>query len=233
MHDHHGVEAAAPPAVDPASLAVAAGVALEPSSVLPIGQIVTAALGASQSSAPQSSAPQSSATQSSALPQTPATQVAPVMVELAQRTDGSNEMTVSLYPRDLGQVQVHLARASDGSALVTITASEPATLQELSQSAHHLHAALDAASIPTDGRTLTFALATSGAGPQSQPDQGGNRSLTTQARGDDAQGGHQQPWQNQQRRASGVAAGESKTYRAAAPVTYRRRWSVSGLNITA
>ena len=85
-------------------------------------------------------------------------QVSAPLVRLASAVDGSSRVQVSMHPRDLGSVEIHLDRRSDGSVSVTVAASEPATLRSLIADQAHLHAALDAASVPSAERHFTFEL---------------------------------------------------------------------------
>ena len=177
------------------------------------------------------------ATATNAPPQAATPQVAPALISLATRTDGSSEMTVSLNPRDLGQVEVHLVRGHDGTTTVSITASNPETLQELSQNVHHLHAALDMANIPSDGRTMNFgtaSVAASGQGESGFSDRG----ASTRNDGSGASGGQDpgqgRTWQhNRQGDHAGNTADDSGTYGSIASVASRKTWQLSGLNITA
>ena len=168
-------------------------------------------------------------------------QVAPALISLATRSDGSHEMTVSLNPRDLGQVEVHLVRNSDGTTAVTITASRPDVLQELSQNVHHLHAALDAANIPTDGRVMNFVAAAAAASDQSRNDLAGRDSPASQDSGGRAStsdpgqnpGQGRAGQQDQSRHAGRDTNDDNSPYRSRAPVASRKNWQLSGLNITA
>ncbi len=165
---------------------------------------------------------------------TATSQVAPAMISLATRTDGSNEITVSLNPRDLGQVEVHFVRGSDGTTSVRITASNPETLQELSQNVHHLHAALDAANIPLDGRSLSFSATPTAATGSAQHDLTGRGASSVHDGGTGGSGG-QDPGQGrtwEQNRAVG-SDGDHDTHSPPQPLTFRKSWQVSGLNITA
>ena len=162
-------------------------------------------------------------------------QVAPAMISLATRTDGSNEITVSLNPRDLGQVEVRLIRGSDGTTSVSITASNPETLQELSQNVHHLHAALDAANIPVDGRNLSFNATPTAATGQGQGDPAG-RDASTAHDGSTGGSGGQDPGQGrgwQQNRATRSDSDDNGAYIQPVPLAARKSWQLSGLNITA
>lgn len=88
-------------------------------------------------------------------------QVGASLLTLASSADGSSRMAISLHPKELGAVQVQLERSADGTTRIVVAASEPGTLRSLMTSQDQLHAALDAAAIPTTGRHLSFELATS------------------------------------------------------------------------
>jgi hypothetical protein len=202
-----------------------------------------------QPAAPPVLAVQDPAPASSAAPAAPANpapvataQVAPAIISLATRTDGSNELTVSLNPRDLGQVEIRLVRESNGTTAVTVTATEPGTLKELSQNAHHLHAALDAANIPPDGRILNFVPASSDLdrsrndaatpGASTTQDRGGNASGSQNQGQNSGQGqAHGQAWR--QGRQAGGGQSHDDDYTSSAPIASRRVWQLGGLNITA
>ncbi len=165
---------------------------------------------------------------------TPTAQILPAMIAFAGRTDGSSQMTVSLHPRDLGEVEVHLVRQTDGSTTVTVIAGEAQTLQELSQNAHHLHAALDAANLPAENRTLNFVSAVD---PQSSqhdqtPSKSDDAALQNQNSSTSGNQG-QAPHQRQNGRSSKMASDENSPQVEASVLTSRQRWQISGLNITA
>ena len=207
-------------AASPAKRVTAAGA--------PAAAVVAPVLPNAPPAAPDAAAPVAAAA-------TPATsiaaQVAPALVSLVTRKDGSNEMTVSLHPRDLGQIDIRIARGSDGSTVVTVSASQPQTLQELASNVHHLHAALDAANIPVDSRTLNFvAPVASDPGQQFQSGSSGSNASTTQDQGSNTAGYQQQGSRPQSQGSPGTGTAR---YDAAAPVTMRRSWQISGLNITA
>ena len=86
-------------------------------------------------------------------------QVGASLLTLASSADGSSRMAISLHPKELGAVQVQLERSADGTTRIVVAASEPGTLRSLMTSQDQLHAALDAAAIPTAGRHLSFELA--------------------------------------------------------------------------
>ena len=167
-----------------------------------------------------------------------AVQVAPAMISLATRKNGSNEIHISLHPLDLGHVQIHLVRGEDGSTSVVVSADRPETLQELAQNAHHLHAALDAANVPTDGRTLDFVSASATILEQSRNDVSSQTSTPAQdlRNGGSGEGRSSQDRARfrdlQQASGSGGTGGGSLSG-AAAPASSRRQWQFNGLNITA
>lgn len=165
-------------------------------------------------------------------------QITPALITLATRTDGSNEMIVSLHPLDLGKVEVRLTRGRDGSTAVTISATELKTLQELSQNVHHLHAALDAANVPADGRIINFMVTTNTASDQSQsdlPDHNGAPVMDVGSNASGGQGGNQsQSWQQNQRgQATHGVRDEDTPHSQAASAISIHNWQFSGLNITA
>ncbi len=109
--------------------------------------------------APAQAAP--AAAPSSGTPSSVARQVAPVLIQVAHGASGS-AVTLQLDPLGLGHVQVRVDRNADGTATIQVTAERPETLRLLVADQPHLHTALDSAGVSTDGRTLSFALATSG-----------------------------------------------------------------------
>ncbi len=86
-------------------------------------------------------------------------QVGASLLTLASGTDGSSQMALSLHPKDLGSVHIQLARGADGAVRVVVAATEPATLRSLIADQAHLHAALDAAAVPSADRHVSFELA--------------------------------------------------------------------------
>ncbi len=85
-------------------------------------------------------------------------QVGASLLTLASSADGARQISVSLHPKELGAVRVQLELAPDGTAKILVAASEPGTLRSLMANQDHLHAALDAASVSTEGRHLSFEL---------------------------------------------------------------------------
>ncbi len=94
-------------------------------------------------------------------------QVGASLLTLASGTDGSSQLALSLHPKDLGGVHIQLARGADGAVQVVVAATEPATLRSLIADQAHLHAALDAAAVPTTDRHVSFELAPASASPDS------------------------------------------------------------------
>ncbi|HEY0181757.1 MAG TPA: flagellar hook-length control protein FliK [Rhodopila sp.] len=90
---------------------------------------------------------------------TPADQLAPTMLTLAKGAGGSQQMTVSLQPAELGMVKVTIARAVSGATQIQITAEKPLTLLALQRDQLQLHRTLDEAGIPSAGRTISFHVA--------------------------------------------------------------------------
>ena len=88
-----------------------------------------------------------------------ADQVGTSLLTLASSADGGSRISVSLHPKELGAVHVQLQLAPDGSARILVAASEPGTLRSLMADQEHLHAALDAAAVPSENRHMSFELA--------------------------------------------------------------------------
>ena len=155
-------------------------------------------------------------------------QVAPALVALATDSKGASTLTVSLHPRDLGEVQIHLVRARDGATSLTVTADRAETLQQLAQNAHQLHAALDAADLPSSHRIVTFTLTAS-------LEQGLATADRDAAQGN-LRGGNEQHRQSS-RNGPGTPSRDSSSTIAGSLITgagsAARRWVAAGLNITA
>jgi hypothetical protein len=112
----------------------------------------------------------------------PAAQIAQAAAGVRLSATGQGDVTLHLQPGDLGAVQVHIARANDGTASVTLSVEKPETLATLQQDLAHLHQALDRAGVQVDGRQVSLHLAPPPV--QSQP---GNFAST-------GQGGGQPGW---------------------------------------
>jgi hypothetical protein len=124
---------------------------------------------------------------------------------------------------------VRIERAADGTASVTLQAEKPDTLRALQQDAAHLHQALDRAGLPSEGRQVTYELATglSVAGGQGSAGAGlSNGSLPNGSGGSANQNGQ-----------SGRGA-PATSFAAADPAPNPDQpraatWRAAGLNITA
>jgi hypothetical protein len=86
----------------------------------------------------------------------PAAQLAPAFVSFGLGPD--TPLTIRLHPAELGQVQIGLIHAPDGTPTVRISAERPETLALLRDDQGQLHAALDLAGIARVGRVLDFQL---------------------------------------------------------------------------
>ncbi len=113
-------------------------------------------------------------------PASVASQLSPALVQLAHGPAGS-AVILRLDPAGLGHVQVRIDRDLAGSPIVQVTAEHSDTLHLLVADQPQLHRALDNAGIAADGRTLSFALATtdgstsgSASGNNSGSQNGGN-----------------------------------------------------------
>jgi flagellar hook-length control protein FliK len=89
----------------------------------------------------------------------PAAQVAQAVSQIHIAAGGNGQVTIHLQPVELGAVQVHIERASNGSAIVTVQVERPETLHAMQQDLPHLHQALDQAGLPADQRQLSLHLA--------------------------------------------------------------------------
>jgi flagellar hook-length control protein FliK len=92
-------------------------------------------------------------------PPRPAEQIAPAMVSLAQTTNGTERLTVRLDPAELGRVHIQIERSHEAPPRVEITVDRPETMTLLIRDQHDLHRALDQAGVPTEGRSISFQLA--------------------------------------------------------------------------
>ncbi len=105
----------------------------------------------------------------------PSQQLAPALVQLSHAPDGGR-LTLRLNPVELGQVDIQIDRAADGSAAVHVTAERPETLQLLISDQAQLHHALDSAGLPQEGRTLSLGLGQSNTGDSGSFGAGGGQS---------------------------------------------------------
>jgi len=114
----------------------------------------------------------------------PARQVAPALLSVVQKSDGTAQISVRLHPADLGAVNVRIERPTEHTAQVVITAEKPETLQMLKTDQAELHRVLDHAGLPPEGRTIPFHAA-----PSPTPEPGGdNAGIDSHAGGPNGQG---------------------------------------------
>jgi hypothetical protein len=95
-----------------------------------------------------------------AQPEPPARQLAPIAIALAvDGAKGTERLTVTLDPAELGRVEVRVERASDaGPASIRVLAERPETLALLQRDGQELQRALDQAGIRTAPEGLSFDL---------------------------------------------------------------------------
>jgi chemotaxis protein MotD len=122
--------------------------------------IVSAILPSSTEPAPGTASALPSIPPETAARASPAAQMAPALMALGHAPDGAHRLTVRLDPPELGQVQIRIDRPSDAPARVEITVERSETLTLLLRDQPQLQRALDQAGIPTDGRSVTFHVAT-------------------------------------------------------------------------
>lgn len=150
---------------------------------------------------------------------------------MAHAPDGAQRLTLRLDPPELGHVQIRIDRPSDAPARVDITVERAETLTLLLRDQPQLQHALDQAGVPSDGRSVTFHVATPEAGPRYDggPPSGGTGTGTgSSSSGDASYGASHQGG----RPARGEFADTDDTntdYARAAPPG----WVRAGLDITA
>ncbi len=153
--------------------------------------IISAAPAPAATAQPASAAPTPSIPQPAQPDPGAASQAAPPAAQLAQAVaslhvgaDGTSHTTIRLDPAELGQLQIRISRAPDGTASVTIAVDRPETLSTLQGDLGHLHQALDRAGV-SDQRNVSMHLA-------SQPDQPSGTSSPGTGGFGTPQGGSQQ-----------------------------------------
>ena len=99
-----------------------------------------------------------------ATPSPPAAQMQGVIWNLA-RSGGSQLVSVSLHPADLGRVEVRLDRDAAGGTQVSLLVERPETLHALVRDQAQLGQALDRAGVPSETRSISIQAA-----PPVQPD---------------------------------------------------------------
>ena len=160
-------------------------------------------------------------------PASPASQLAPVLVSLANGPGGTQRLTLRLAPPELGHVQIRIDRPQDAPPRVDITVERSATLTLLLRDQPQLQRTLDQAGVPQDGRTVTFHLAPpeANASPGTPP---------TFAPGAGTAGQTGDGWQGHWRQGGGPqhrdpATADDTDFTPAPPPT----WLRAGLDITA
>jgi hypothetical protein len=148
----------AEPAADRAAVAIADAatqptVPAAPSTVTPLPS-ATAAPTTSTAATAMSASPHAATA-------SPAEQIAPALVSLGHAPDGAQRLTMRLQPPELGQVQIRIDSPTlDAPARVAITVERPETLTLLLRDQPQLQRALDQAGVPSEGRSITFHVAT-------------------------------------------------------------------------
>ena len=89
----------------------------------------------------------------------PAAQITPPLVQFAHTADSGQRLTIRLEPPELGQVEVRIDRPHESPARVEITVEKTETLTLLLRDQPQLQRALDQAGIPSEGRSVTFHVA--------------------------------------------------------------------------
>jgi hypothetical protein len=172
--------------------------------------------------------PPDQATQTSTSAATPATQLAQAVASLHVGADGTSHTTIKLDPAELGQLQIRISRAQDGTSSVSVAVERPDTLATLQNDLGHLHQALDRAGV-SEQRNVSLHLAGT--------EQPGSQTLGSGA-GGMAHGGSQQG-ARQERQHGGSVANTTATATTPAigePSTATispLRAQVAGVNITA
>ena len=205
---------------EPASVTTGSPASVDPSALATTAPAIAATpVQHGQTSAP--AAPQGNA---GAAAPSPAAQVAPALVSLAQAPAGGSRLTLRLDPAELGHVQIRIDRAQDAPARVEITAERPETLALLQRDQPQLQRALDQAGVPADGRSLTFHVASQQTGG-GQSWSGGGQSWSGAGTSGQS-GGGSQSW-------SGASPQSSEDDAEIGQPQTTSRWLRAGLDITA
>ena len=97
----------------------------------------------------------------SAVPQQPAADQVAIAIQKAQ-SGGREQISLRLYPAELGRIDVHLELADDGVLRASILAEKADTLELLQRDSSALERALQNAGVKTDSGSLAFDLKNGG-----------------------------------------------------------------------
>jgi hypothetical protein len=162
-------------------------------------------------------------------PASPAAQMAPVLVSLGHKSDGTQRLTMRLDPPELGRVQVCIDRPAGAPARVEITVEKIETRTLLLRDQPQLQHALDQAGVPAEGRSVTFHIAPPEPAPRSEqsavPAPG---TATGGPSGDGSHGASRNGGQPDRHQPGAPDSGDTQFTPVAPP-----RWARAGLNITA
>lgn len=154
----------------------------------------------------------------------PVDQITPILVGLLKTADGAQTVTVRLQPAELGQVQIRVDQTTAGAPHVDIMAERPETLALLQRDEPRLQQALDQAGVLSNGRSVSFQMATPGTidANLSRPD---NSAAGSGGSGQGQSGGAwRQSADGQQDSGGGSGTGQGQP---------RTQWFRAGLDITA
>ncbi len=197
---------------------------------------LTPAAAASAAAAPAgAAAPAPSAAATADPPPAPAAPAPPAPDQVAQAAaalhvgaDGTSHVTIRLDPGELGQVQIRISRAQDGTSSVNVAVERPETLATLQGDLAHLHQALDRAGVP-EQRSLSLQLDAGTFQPGSQAASDANAGFTPQ-------GGSQQGARQDRQPDSAFAAAGPASVASPAPTIMQTATTTrlnTGVNITA
>ena len=105
----------------------------------------------------------------SAVPQQPAADQVAIAIQKAQ-SGGREQISLRLYPAELGRIDVHLELADDGVLRASILAEKADTLELLQRDSSALERALQNAGVKTDSGSLAFDLKNGGRDGESDPE---------------------------------------------------------------
>jgi flagellar hook-length control protein FliK len=149
----------------------------------------------------------------------PGAQIIPALIRVAHAADG-HQITLRLTPAELGQVDIRIDRAADGTATVRVLVERPETLKLLQADQPQLNQVLDKAGLPQEGRSLTLSLSLPDAGFGASPGGSGSNHAGGQSGG------------ARHERDGAQAAAQSGSARAGNPSS-TPSWQRAGIDITA